>query len=350
MEVTTVLIRRFLENKCSKDEAEIVSRYLADNPAVLDQFLPEQEWEAFQALHAVPARSAEEWFQKIQAQKEETIKMPFRWPWRRLAAAVILLAGAITAYQLFFSPAQAPIARAEHKPQPAQAAKTEKRVVNNTARSITHILEDQSRIELTPNSEISYPQPLHSNRRDIRLQGEATFYVTKDKKRPFTVFTDQFSTTALGTVFRIKAPRNNHLSSVKLISGKVVVKDLGHGSAPLYLEPGDECRFNNQDKRLVLNAATTATARAASKVVPAAVPPANSNEIIFSNSPLTEVVNKISELYKVTIRTDQIQLAGRTFTGTFTKDQPIADVLATIAGLNNFVVVRDSTAYRLTTP
>ncbi|NML22327.1 FecR family protein [Pseudoflavitalea sp. G-6-1-2] len=349
MEVTIELIRKFLENKCTREEAELVSAYLTEHPDAMDQLLPVAEWEQTPAAPQVEETVAEQWYATIRNEMPGVVKPLFSRGWMRVAAAVVLLAGAFSLYRLLL-----PATQQQRAAMPAEAIaakQKEQHISNNSSQIITHILEDQSRVDLSPGSEIVFMQPLDSNKRDIHLEGEAVFHVAKDKDRPFTVYTHKFSTTALGTVFRIKAINHQNLSSVKLISGKVVVKDLGKKSVPVFLHPGEECRFSNKDNRLLLsNEFEEEVVRVPKISMKPATRPAENNEISFSNSALEEVLLKLGDLYQVTIDASQVSLTGRTFTGSFAKDQPIEDVLSTIAALNNFKVLHQGSVYTLGNP
>ena len=348
MEVTIDLIRKFLENKCTREEAELVTAWLTEHPDAMDQMLPLAEWEVTPATPQASEMQAQQWYANIRSQMPGIVKPMISRSWMRLAAAVIILAGAFSLYRLLLPASQ------NKTTQPAVAIaerQVEKHIRNNTAKTVTYILEDRSQVDLSPNSEISFMQPLDSNKRDIRLEGEAVFHVAKDKQRPFTVYTHKFSTTALATVFRVKALSNHNLSSVKLISGKVVVHALSKKSAPVFLEPGDECRFSSSNNRMWLNRDDNELAPHAPKTAMKPAPPARAiAEISFSNSPLSEVLLQLADQYQVTIDASKVQLTGRTFTGSFARDQPIAEVLSTIAALNNFVVMHQDGVYRLGNP
>lgn len=349
MEVTIELIRKFLENKCTREEADVVSAYLAAHPDAMDQLLPVAEWEQTPAATLVDGSVTEQWYANVRKEMPGVVKPLFSRSWMRVAAAVVLLAGAFSLYRLLI-----PATQQQNAAAPAQviaATQIEKHVSNHTGKTITHMLEDQSRIDLSPGSEIVFMQPLDSNKRDIRLEGEAVFHVAKDKHRPFTVYTPNFSTTALGTVFRVRSLSHQNLSSVKLISGKVVVQDLGKRSAPVFLHPGEECRFSNKSNRLWISKDQDEEVVRTPKIsVKPALRADESMEISFSNSPLDEVLLKLGDLYQVTIDASQISLTGRTFTGSFARDQPIADVLSTIAALNNFKVLHQGSVYTLSNP
>jgi transmembrane sensor len=89
-------------------------------------------------------------------------------------------------------------------------------------------LPDGSEVWLNAASTIRYSPDLgkgHDATRAIDLEGEGYFEVGEDPAHPFVVRTGSLMTTVLGTRFDVKAFRDERLTSVSVISGKVRVQD-----------------------------------------------------------------------------------------------------------------------------
>lgn len=346
MEVSKAMIQRFLENRCTKEEADEVYQYLLNNRKQLDEWLSEQEWESFEATRKLNIIQSNSWFNKIEEGKEKQGMRIASRQWLRIAAAGLVAVSSLIVYQLAKAPSKKTIVRSI---VPQVPENKEKLFRNNGKQPVSYTLDDGSNIILYANSVVICDQPFDSTKRMMTLHGEGLFHVAKDPSRPFTVLTKGFSTTALGTTFRIKAYDSSGTSTVKLIEGKVVLQNLQSPEKPIYLVPGDEYIFNHNDNRL---RNWTHKANTSPKVnVPIQVDGSiteTDEEISFSNTPLPEVMKKISETYKISIDTDSAKLEGRKFTGSFLKKQTAGDVLATIAGLNNYTVVYEGAVYRLT--
>jgi len=84
-------------------------------------------------------------------------------------------------------------------------------------------LADGTRVWLSPNSKLNYPDKFYGKQRLISLQGEAFFEVAHDVKHPFIIKTGKVSTTVLGTSFNISAYKNNNTINVTLVTGRVAV-------------------------------------------------------------------------------------------------------------------------------
>lgn len=345
MEITKELIKRFFENNCTPEEASRVYQYLQAHQDQLNELLPDEEWESFETTVRLNTSQSNRWYEQIEKETAHKHRSIITRPWFRLAAAALIAAAFVGAYEFMQAPVkkETPIAVVPQVP-----AKKEKQFRNNSNKIISYTLDDGSVVALHANSLMVCFQPFDSSGRNITLQGEALFRVAKDRSRPFTVFTKGFSTTALGTTFRIAAYDSSQTATVRLIEGKVVLKNLQLPAKPIFLKPGDECTFNladNQFKR------KEPKAPAPPKIIePIQVDGSiteSITEISFSNTPLPDVLNKICTVYKIAINTDSVALEGRKFTGSFLKNQTADDVLGTIAGLNNITVIYDGIVYRL---
>ncbi len=87
----------------------------------------------------------------------------------------------------------------------------------------TVMLPDGSKVKLNAESELQYDEDYEAGERKVYLIGEAFFEVAENKEKPFTVYSGDISTTALGTSFNIKAYPEENSVEVFLVTGKVKV-------------------------------------------------------------------------------------------------------------------------------
>ncbi len=85
-------------------------------------------------------------------------------------------------------------------------------------------LPDNTKIILNSNSKLSFPEEFSDSLRQVTLEGEAYFEVTKDSTRPFIINSGEVVTTVLGTSFNINAYPSSKFIKVAVSSGKVSVK------------------------------------------------------------------------------------------------------------------------------
>lgn len=113
-------------------------------------------------------------------------------------------------------------------------------------------LPDGSVVYLNAGSHLSYSPEEFASVRNIKLQGEAFFEVTKDSQRPFTVVAQRLSTTALGTSFNIKAFEDDDQIEVTLVSGKVKVWDYLTRKT-MMLDPGEGIQVKGNSEKFNKN-------------------------------------------------------------------------------------------------
>ena len=105
---------------------------------------------------------------------------------------------------------------AEFKPQPewavlAQTGRSEIRTLDLIDGSVAHL-----------NTETSLDVRFYDDRRKVELKsGDAIFTVVSDVERPFTVVTDSFQATALGTTFSVDRLENGF--GVSVLEGRVAL-------------------------------------------------------------------------------------------------------------------------------
>jgi|GEM_PF-462220 len=120
-------------------------------------------------------------------------------------------------------------------------------------------LSDGSVITLNAASTIQVASDFGISKRNVVLQGEAFFLVSKDKTRPFIIKTGKIYTRVVGTSFNINAYGDENTISVAVATGKVQVekqdvngktligKDLTHNHLLVYDLTSDTYRQTSVD-------------------------------------------------------------------------------------------------------
>lgn len=83
------------------------------------------------------------------------------------------------------------------------------------------IMPDSTRILLNKNSRLIYPKEFAENSRNVDLEGEAFFEVTKNPDKPFIIKNKDFDIKILGTSFNVLAYDENKEDIVTVVTGKV---------------------------------------------------------------------------------------------------------------------------------
>lgn len=186
---------------------------------------------------------------------------------------------------------------------------------NETQQPITVQLSDGSTVVLQPRSRVQYPEKFSSIKREVYLEGEGFFEVTKNPDQPFIVYANGLVTQVVGTSFTIKAVPNVAQVSVAVRTGKVAVYTLkalrqsqqrsGSIANRLLLTPNEQAIFNTTNEQL--------TKRLVDE--PALLnKPANNQYFVFDDAPVSEVFQKLEKAYGVTIQYDSTTFSGCSLT------------------------------------
>lgn len=101
-------------------------------------------------------------------------------------------------------------------------------------------LSDGTVVELNSGSRLVFPAVFTGNKREVYLQGEAFFTVSKNEKQPFVVRTDFMDIQVLGTQFNVSAYKGENTVSAVLAEGSVDVVQKGKllATTRINLQPG----------------------------------------------------------------------------------------------------------------
>lgn len=100
------------------------------------------------------------------------------------------------------------------------------------------MLPDGSLVMLNGLSSLTYPENMDTKTREVKLDGEAYFEVSKSLGRTFVVKTNYLDVKVLGTKFNIEAYENKGNVITSLLEGSVCI-DIHNGGSQ-QLKPGDK--------------------------------------------------------------------------------------------------------------
>ena len=109
------------------------------------------------------------------------------------------------------------------------------------------VLPDGTKVWLNSSSYLRYPSVFTENSRDVELDGEAYFKVTKDKNKPFIVHTQNSSVKVLGTEFNIDAYSYNDFVATTLVEGSVEFSynNKFEQAQTMLLKPNEQALYDN---------------------------------------------------------------------------------------------------------
>lgn len=247
-QVDKQLIKKFLQNRCTPEEAETVIRWMHE-PGFDQKLQLQIEDDLKQKLESYKTKPGDDLksIYKNILFKDELDQVSSSEPIFNLSknssgkfayffryAATILLVFTISYFLVNYLQSN----------EPAEVIETQFITKQNSkGLKSTIFLADGSVVNLNADSQIRYQEHFNDSSRTVYLKGEAFFTVARDSLRPFTVISDQVSVTALGTSFNVSSSNEGNVT-IALATGKVKVAK-NDQSSPLLLEPGQLVKFQS---------------------------------------------------------------------------------------------------------
>lgn len=183
------------------------------------------------------------------------------------------------------------------------------------------LLPDGSTVWLKPSSKIVYSNNFGTSSRNIKLEGEAFFEVTKNKKLPFSVTSNNMNVNVLGTKFNFKNYANENTAQVTLVEGKVSFSNTLQSDKNYTLLPNQQISFDKTTNQVSVKDVNAGQAADWQKGV-----------LFFDEEKLSDIVKKLERCYNVEIKITDEALSSYRFYGTFNyPEQSIGEVLSTLA-------------------
>jgi len=121
------------------------------------------------------------------------------------------------------------------------------------------VLPDGSKVWLNSRSHLYYPSVFGDSSREVYLDGEGYFEISKDAERPFVVRGNGLNISVTGTKFNFKAYSDDNLLSATLAEGKITVeyKDASGQYRKNVMQPGYQSNLDKESKELFVQHVNT---------------------------------------------------------------------------------------------
>jgi transmembrane sensor len=269
-----------------------------------------------------PHRSAEILHKVLSSEKQNSLLLPrvskkpriIRW----MAIAAVTVTIIFSVYLLTgrsHSPAVSPISFSKDMEEKS----------NTSAQPQKMQMEDGSIITLQPGSVIHYPLHFLPGKREVFLEGEAFFEVSKNPNRPFFVYNKNIVTHVLGTSFNVQVNNETHQVEVSVRSGRVEVyenntagkNEVAHKNNGVILLPNQKVIYNEVARQFVPSLVD--------KPLPI-INELNDKEpvvenIVFDETPLKTVLPYLEKNYGIEIVVENEDLYKCLFTGDVSRQE-----------------------------
>ena len=223
----------------------------------------------------------------------------------------------------------------------------------------TLTLSDGTKVWLNSQSKIKYPVIFNDITREVYLEGEAYFEVTKNKKLPFSVLSGKVKIKVLGTKFNFKSYKEDESARVTLVEGSLNVGNIENNVRNVLLIPNQQAVINKKENRVTVKnvdaksyAMWTHPKQEILDVIPSNVtgqPTASirvpsvtiRNTLFFNEEPLSQIVRDLERAFNVKIEIKDRQLSTERFYGDFRNDETITEILDIMAANNNLYYTID---------
>lgn len=316
------LLKKYVEGTCTEEEHALIQQWyllLDDEPKPLagPHEMQELETRMWDTIKENIGLRADKSFELTNAENTH-------YPWRKWAAVAAVFTGVMVSIFMVTVKTQSAAATLIA----AKVSEGLSEEINNSGAAKKVTLEDGSIVTLQPKAAIAFPRHFLKNKREVYLDGEAFFEVSKNAARPFFVYNDRLITQVLGTSFNVKIVNDKIIVSVK--TGRVAVYENGEEvllneqqkkNNGVIITPNQKVIYYNENRHFITSLVDA----------PAIVPvennlPAAPNKFVFDDTPLTDVLDLLQKNYGLEIVLANKDLANCPFTGDLSK-QPLFNTL-----------------------
>ena len=188
-------------------------------------------------------------------------------------------------------------------------------------------LSDGTVVHLNSGTKMRYPVKfLKGLKREVFIEGEAYFNVTKDEEHPFVVNADDVVVEVLGTEFNVSSYKEDQEIRTVLVEGSVRMTNSVASESNVVLRPGEKGAWNRLARVTEVEEVDVELYTGWIK-----------GELIFRNSTFEDMAKKLERRYMVTIQNNNLLLANKMLNARFNVNiESIDDVLQSISEIQQF--------------
>ena len=302
------IIDKYLTGKCSQEELIEVNAWMNESEENACQLFRMEEvfhlgkFDTY-ADEQRMANAEKRLYRKLEQEKKKKDKVLYMHRWMKYAAIIVvaLLMGGGAGYWFYN--------QTEHQMLVAVANEG---IVKEV------VLPDGTKVWLNNAATLKYPREFSEKERNVYLDGEAYFEVTKNKAKPFIVQSEAMQVRVLGTTFNFKSSKACKSAEATLIEGEIEVKG-NNEEGMIILAPGQKAELNRESKRLTV------------KQVDARMDAVWHNNLIpFEKADIYSIAKTLERFYNVKIILSPDITINNTYSGVLKRKDSINSVLKSL--------------------
>ncbi|RYE26899.1 MAG: FecR family protein [Sphingobacteriaceae bacterium] len=294
------LLDKYVKGSCTAEEATVINNWYDKhngNPEIIDSLSDKKR-------ELLKVRMLNNVLQQIDSNNNQgyVSKKRFVNSWGiKLAVAAALLIFIKIIYSEY---------RKNSTPLKLSNTQVRKKITNNTSNILKQILPDKSIVWLNPQAKLEFPKNFNKNSRDVIMEGDCFFEVSKNSQRPFVIQSRHLITKVWGTTFKVSDNFNAATAQVTVVTGKVSVSEKSSNSNladnklnpnEIILLPKQAIVFKNDNKRFYTSRNADVSDLNMYKHI----------NLIFNNAKLIEIIAVLNKRFGVDIRVEDKTLADK---------------------------------------
>lgn len=179
---------------------------------------------------------------------------------------------------------------------------TWKNIANTTQHQQIIFLPDSSKVTLQPKSNLKFSTVFNTTKREVYLEGEASFEVIHHANLPFLVYANEVTTKVLGTSFIIRAIKHEQKITVAVKTGKVSVyadrkkESVASTENEIILTPNQQIIYDKTQQEI---------SKTLVEKPRAILPEEEIRRMRFEDTPVTEIFKALEKAYGIDIEFDE---------------------------------------------
>ncbi len=303
------IINKYLTGQCTEEELVEVNTWMKESEENARQLFRMEEIYHLGKFNQYAdgqrmARAEKQLYKKLDEEKGKQNKILRMHRWMRYAAAiaVILVIGGGAGYWFYQSGTD----------QQMMVAVANEGIVKEV------VLPDGTKVWLNNSAILKYPREFSEKERNVHLEGEAYFEVTKNRHKPFTIQSDAMRVRVLGTRFNFKCDKRCRIAEATLIEGEIEGKG-NKEEGQIILAPGQRAELNKNNGRLTV------------KQVDAKMDAVwHDNLIPFQKADIFTITKALERFYDVKIILSPDIQSNKTYSGVLKRKSDIESVLKSL--------------------